>query len=158
VERVRNTAAAIDPTLHVQVLQSVSPGGRFTQIQRGLFIGLVAVLLLSGASLLVSILEQLQERRRLLSVLVAVGARRATMGWSVLWQTTIPVVLGLGLATLVGTGLGAILLAVTGQPIRPNWSSIASVCGAAAGVVVLVTAVSLPALWRLMRPDGLRTE
>jgi hypothetical protein len=30
--------------------------------------------------------------------------------------------------------------------------------GAGAGVVLSVTALSLPPLWRLMRPDGLRTE
>jgi hypothetical protein len=29
---------------------------------------------------------------------------------------------------------------------------------AAAGVVLLVTAASMPVLWRLMRADGLRTE
>jgi hypothetical protein len=30
--------------------------------------------------------------------------------------------------------------------------------GIAAAVVLLVTAFSLPALWRLLRPSGLRTE
>jgi hypothetical protein len=30
--------------------------------------------------------------------------------------------------------------------------------GAGAGLILLVTLVSLPALWRLMGPDGLRTE
>jgi hypothetical protein len=34
----------------------------------------------------------------------------------------------------------------------------AGIAGAGAAVVLLVTALSLPALWRLMRPDGLRAE
>ncbi len=30
--------------------------------------------------------------------------------------------------------------------------------GAGGALIVLVTLLSLPLLWRLMRPDGLRTE
>jgi hypothetical protein len=158
VERVRNTAAAIDPKTQVQVLQSTRTADRFSEIQRGLLIGLVATLALIGASLLVSMVEQLQERRRLLAVLVAVGTRRATLGWSILWQTAVPVGLGLLLAAVVGGGVGAALLKMAGGPVRLNWSGIAGISGAAAAVVLLVTALSLPVLYRLMRPEGLRTE
>ena len=158
VERVRNTAAAVDPTSQVTVLQATQTANRFSQIQRGLFIGLVAVLTLIGASLLVSMVEQLQERRRLLAVLVAVGIRPATVGWSILWQTAVPVGLGLLLAGVVGGGVGAALLKMAGVPIRLNWPGIAGISGAAAAVVLLVTALSLPVLYRLMRPSGLRTE
>jgi hypothetical protein len=35
---------------------------------------------------------------------------------------------------------------------------IGGIGAAAAGVVLLVTLLSLPALWRITRPDGLRTE
>ncbi|GGR86937.1 hypothetical protein GCM10010269_27600 [Streptomyces humidus] len=45
-------------------------------------------------SLLVSRLEQLRERRRLLSSLIAFGTRRRTLPLSVLRQTTIPIGLG----------------------------------------------------------------
>ncbi|MFE7540351.1 hypothetical protein [Streptomyces platensis] len=40
----------------------------------------------------------------------------------------------------------------------PDWSVIWPMAGAGAALVVLVTLLSLPALWRLMRPEGLRTE
>src|SRR5207245_8147135 len=130
----------------------------FSQLQRGLFIGLVAVLALIGASLLVSMVEQLQERRRLLAVLVAVGTRRATLGWSILWQTAGPVGLGLLLAAVVGSGVGVALLKMAGEPVRLNWPGIAGISGVAASVVLVVTALSLPVLYRLMRPEGLRTE
>jgi ABC-type antimicrobial peptide transport system permease subunit len=157
-EYVRNTAFGISPAMSVSILQAERESSRFTDIRRGLFIGLVVTLLLIGASLLVSTLEQLQERRRLLAVLVALGTRRATLSWSVLWQTAVPVLLGLGLAVVTGGGLGAVLLAMVGERVRFDWLSMAGVAGVGSAVVLLVTALSLPALWRLMRPEALRTE
>ncbi|MGC9667288.1 FtsX-like permease family protein [Planosporangium sp. 12N6] len=157
-EHVRNTAYGISPAMYVNQLRQTTTSDQFAAVRRGLLAGLVVTLLLIGASLLVSMLEQLQERRRLLAVLVAFGTRRATLGWSVLWQTTVPVLLGLGLAVVTGGGLGAVLLAMVGEPVRFDWPSMAGIAGAGAAVVLLVTALTLPALWRLMRPEALRTE
>jgi hypothetical protein len=157
-EHVRNTIAGISPLMGIYSLQSSQQDSTFGKVRRGLFIGVVAVMLLIGASLLVTTLEQLRERRRLLAVLVAFGTRRSTMSWSVLFQTAVPVLLGLALATVLGTVLGAALLRVVGEPVRLDWASLAQLSGVAAGVVLLVTVLSLPALWRLMRPDGFRTE
>jgi hypothetical protein len=157
-EHIRNAAFSVDPAMYVNVLRSKNHSNQFTTIRHGLFAGLVVTLLLIGASLLVSMLEQLQERRRLLAVLVAFGTRRATLSWSVLWQTAVPVLLGLGLAVVAGGGLGAVLLAMVDEPLRFDWLSMAGIAGVGAVVVLLVTALSLPALWRLMRPEALRTE
>ncbi|GAA3780553.1 ABC transporter permease [Plantactinospora mayteni] len=158
IELVRNVAAGIGPGADVQTLRATEEVTRFAQLRRGLYVGVVATLLLLGASLLVGILEQLRERRRSLAVLVAFGTRRGTLGASVLWQTALPVLLGLALAILLGTALGGILLALVGQAVRLDWSSIGAMSGIAAGVVLLVTGASLPVLWRLLRPTGLRTE
>src|SRR5919197_1154802 len=70
--------------------------------RRGVLAGAVLTLALVGASLLVSLLEQVRERRRLLATLAAFGTRRATLGWSVLWQSAVPVALGLLLAIAAG--------------------------------------------------------
>jgi hypothetical protein len=51
-----------------------------------------------------------------------------------------------------------VLLAMVNEPVGFSWGSIAGMVAAGAGVVLAVTALSLPLLWRLMRPDGLRTE
>ncbi|GAA0579121.1 ABC transporter permease [Streptomyces crystallinus] len=157
-DRVLNTAWADDPFTRARVLNDQKTASRFAGVRRGLYIGAAAVLMLIGTSLLVSMLEQLRERKRLLSSLVAFGTRRTTLSWSVLWQTAVPVTLGLTLATGVGLGLGAVLLRMVGHPILVDWPSVLAMVGIGAGVVVLVTALSLPPLWRLMRPDGLRTE
>jgi hypothetical protein len=158
VDHVRNTGMRVDPTDPTMVLRASDESGRFGAVRRGLLIGAVAVLLMIGASLLVSMLEQLRDRRRLLAVLVAFGTRRGTLALSVLWQTAVPVVLGLALAVVGGLGLGAVLLRLTGERIRVDWPDVAAMAGAGGGVVLLVTVLSLPPLWRMMRPDGLRTE
>ncbi|MFI1950624.1 FtsX-like permease family protein [Streptomyces xinghaiensis] len=157
-EHVRNTMVEVAPLGEVYTLRSTVQGERFTAISRALFIGATATLLLIGASMIVSTLEQLRERRRLLSVLVAFGTRRRTLAWSVLWQTAVPVTLGLALAAVGGVGLGAVLLKMVNTPVSVDWSSLGLMTGVGAGLVLLVTLLSLPPLWRMMRPDGLRTE
>ena len=158
LDRVRNAIWAINPLGNISRFLLSVQTDRFAQIQRGLSIGAVVILLLIGASLLVTVLEQLRDRRRLLAILVAFGTRRSTIAWSILWQAAVPILLGLTLAVIAGITLGAVLLQMVSESVRIDWTMVGSVAGIAAGVVLLVTAASMPALWRLMRADGLRTE
>ncbi|MDX6215657.1 MAG: hypothetical protein QOG99_1241 [Frankiales bacterium] len=158
LDRVRNAIWAINPLGNISRFLVTVQTDRFAQIQRGLSIGAVVILLLIGASLLVTVLEQLRDRRRLLAILVAFGTRRSTIAWSILWQAAVPILLGLTLAVIAGITLGAVLLQMVSESVRIDWTMVGSVAGIAAGVVLLVTAASMPALWRLMRADGLRTE
>ncbi|WP_030764966.1 MULTISPECIES: FtsX-like permease family protein [unclassified Streptomyces] len=158
LDRARNAVFKADPFATAMRLRDTREAAGYSSIRTGLFFGATAVLLLIGGSLLVSQLEQLRERRRLLSSLVAFGTKRSTLGLSVLWQTAVPIVLGLVLAAGVGVGLGAVLMGMAAQPVRIDWASVLGMTAAGAGVVVVVTLLSLPPLLRLMRPDGLRTE
>ncbi|MGK5676007.1 FtsX-like permease family protein [Micromonospora sp. URMC 106] len=158
VEHVRNVAAGADPFASVLTLTETRQANTFVNIKRGLYIGAAVTLLLIGASMLVGVLEQLRERRRLLAMLVAVGTRRSTLSWSVLWQSAVPVVIGLVLAVAFGLGLGAVLLRMVHAPVAVAWPAVGVSTGLGAAVVLLVTGLSLPALWRLTRPDGIRTE
>ncbi|UIX31084.1 ABC transporter permease [Streptomyces sp. GQFP] len=155
---VRNTSMKIDRLSEPMTWTSSDRSERFDSIRTGLFVGATCVLLLIGVSLLVSQLEQLRERRKLLSSLVAFGTRRRTLSLSVLWQTAIPIGLGLLLASAVGLTLGAVLLKMTSTSIHVDWTAVLAMTGIGAGVVFLVTLLSLPPLLRLMRADGLRTE
>ncbi|GAA2243716.1 FtsX-like permease family protein [Streptomyces indiaensis] len=157
-DHVRNTAARLDPAVQPMTWSSIDSNDRYAAIRTGLSVGSACVLALIGASLLVSQLEQLRERRKLLSALVAFGTRRRTLGLSVLWQTAIPIGLGLLLAAAVGVALGAVLLRMTDTSVRVDWPSVLSMTGIGAGVVLVVTLLSLPPLLKLMRPEGLRTE
>ncbi|MGW6783749.1 ABC transporter permease [Streptomyces sp. NPDC054987] len=158
LDRARTAVFKTDPLVATMTLRDTAQTVGFSAIRTGLFFGAAAVLVLIGASLFVSQLEQLRERRRLLCALVAFGTRRSTLSLSVLWQTAVPIVLGLVLATFVGTGLGAVLMGMAAHPIRIDWPSVLAMTGVGAGVVAAVTLLSLPPLLRLMRPDGLRTE
>ncbi|WP_405584112.1 ABC transporter permease [Streptomyces sp. NBC_01092] len=157
-EYIRNVVARIDPLAHTYSWSATEENDKYASIRTGLLVGSVFVLALIGASLLVSQLEQLRERRKLLSALVAFGTRRRTLSLSVLWQTAIPVGLGLVLATTVGVTLGSVLLKMTRTPVTMDWASVLTMTGVGAAVVGVVTLLSLPPLLRMMRPEGLRTE
>lgn len=156
-EYVRNTAARLDPGMRLVTMNSVERDRQYASIQTGLQVGATATLLLIAASMLVSQLEQLRERKRLLSVLVAFGTRRVTLGWSVLWQTAVPVAIGLAVAVAGGLALGATLCWMVGKEVS-GWWLFLPMAGAGAALILLVTLLSLPPLWRMMRPDGLRSE
>ncbi|WP_435242681.1 ABC transporter permease [Streptomyces cucumeris] len=157
-EYIRNTVARVDPLASTYGWSATQENAKYTSIRTGLFVGSFFVLALIGASLLVSQLEQLRERKKLLSALVAFGTRRRTLSLSVLWQTALPVGLGLVLATTVGITLGSVLLKMTRTPVAMDWTSVLTMTGVGAAVVGVVTLLSLPPLLRMMRPEGLRTE
>ncbi|WP_228980377.1 FtsX-like permease family protein [Streptomyces sp. DH12] len=156
-EHARNAAARVDPLARVRALQDVERDGRYTSVRRGVLAAASATMGLIALSLLVSMVEQLRERRGPLAALVAFGTRRSTLGWSVLWQTALPVGLGLVISVAGGLALGAALLRMIDKTVV-DWWVFLPVVGVGAGLVLVVTLLSLPALWRLMRPDGLRTE
>ncbi|MFJ9812000.1 FtsX-like permease family protein [Streptomyces sp. NPDC101158] len=156
-EYVRNTVAELDPLTRVQTLQDVERDAQFSSVRTGIMIGATLTMLLVAVSLLVTTLEQLRERKRLLSSLVAFGTRRATLGWSVLWQTAVPIVLGLALSVAGGLALGLVLLRMIGKQVE-DWWVFLPVTGVGAALIALVTVLSLPLLLRLVRADGLRTE
>jgi hypothetical protein len=158
IEHARNAVAAVDLTIPVGTLGEDTTPDELQTIRSWLLAGAVVVLVLIAAGLLIGMIEQLRERRRLLAALLAVGVRRRTLGGALLVQTAVPVALGLGLAIGAGVLLGALLLQIAGEPVALDGWMIVSLTGAAAAVVVLVTALSVPVLLRAMRPDGLRTE
>ncbi|MEV6331734.1 FtsX-like permease family protein [Streptomyces sp. NPDC051909] len=156
-EHVRNTVAALSPLTRVQTLRNMERDAQYSSVRTGILVGATLTMLLVSVSLLVTTLEQLRERRRLLSSLVAFGTRRSTLGWSVLWQTAVPIALGLALSVAGGLALGVVLLRMIGKRVE-DWWVFLPVAGVGGALILLVTLLSLPLLWRLMRADGLRTE
>jgi FtsX-like permease family protein len=157
-DRVRDAVARDNPFAQVATVSAVTVNHRYDSIRHGITVGAIAVLLLIGASLLVTMLEQLRDRRRSLAVLTAFGVRRRTLAASILWQTAIPMALGLALALAAGLALGTALLRLANTAPRVDWTDVATMLGGGAAVVLLVTLLALPALSRLMRPEGIRTE
>jgi hypothetical protein len=157
VEHVRNHIGVDSTGIDLRTLQQESGNSVLTDIGDALRAGAVLTMLVIGASMVISTVEQLRERRRQLSVLIAFGTSRSTLAASVLWQTAIPVVLGLVIAVVGGVGLGLLLLRLADLPVT-DWLGFVPLMGAGFGVIALVTLASLPYLWRMTSPEGLRTE
>lgn len=120
--------------------------------------GLLFIMLLAAISMLVLALEQVRERQRPLAVLASVGVPRSTVARSLLWQTAIPMVLGVAVAVGTGIGLAALGLRMIRKPLLIDWSTIGLLSAATIALVLLVTALTLPALRSAMRLSSLRTE
>lgn len=158
IEYVRNTAFRLAPGSWAGSGDAKASAKAYRTVRRAIFAGAYVVLAIIALSLLVGALEQLRERRPVLAALSAFGVPRGTLMRSVLWQAAVPVVLGLIVSVSVGVVLAVLLLRVAGQTFTADWPSIAAMAGAGAATIVLVTVASLPAVTRLMRPEGLRTE
>ncbi|MFD7917818.1 FtsX-like permease family protein [Streptomyces sp. NPDC059740] len=157
LERVRTAIYRDAPAASVLQMQETKVSDQFAGVRKAIFAAAVGVLLLIGASMVVTQAEQLRERRRQLAVLVAFGTRRATLGASVLWQAAVPVVLGLVLASVFGMGLGWALLRLLDEGVT-DWFAFWPMTAVGAVLIALVTLTSLPLLWRLMRAEGLQSE
>lgn len=161
VEHVRNAMGALTWRTYSYYYGVTDPSERikqFQSIRQGLLAGSLVTLLLAGASLLVLALEQVRERRRPLAVLAASGVPRGALGRSLLWQNAVPLVLALVISIAVGCGLAVLLLRIVSQPIVMDWAGIAILSTAAAVLVAVVTALTLPSLRRATGALGLRSE
>ncbi|GAA1094209.1 FtsX-like permease family protein [Nocardiopsis metallicus] len=157
-EELRATVASLDPTAQVRFPITSATLPAMVRMRAALIAGALACLAVIAAGLVVGTVEQIRERKRVHAVLSAFGTRRRTLVASVLWQTTLPVLLGLALATVTGMALGALTLLLVGFPVAFVSTDILIIVGAGAGVALLTTLLALPALLRTMRPEGLRWE
>ncbi|RSD09396.1 FtsX-like permease family protein [Amycolatopsis eburnea] len=143
------------------VVASLGTGrdGTYALITRVLSVGSVLVLLLAAGSLLIAAWEQLRERRRSLAALMANGVGRGVLARSLLWQLAIPVAVAVFVAVLAGLGLDWLLLTwVVHRPMVVDLATIGVLTATAAAAVLVVTAVTLPVLWRSAGLEQLREE
>ncbi len=161
-DQIANGVANLTWQVNVQSLNSGdvlnADQKTFVTIRSALLAGSLFTLLLAGVSMLVLALEQVRERRRPLAVLAAAGVPRSALGRSLLWQTAVPVVLAVLVAVGTGIGLAALVIRMTSLTLRIDWFTIGIFAGAALALVLLVTALTLPALRNAMRLSALRTE
>lgn len=130
----------------------------FATIRNLLIAAALFTILLAGVSLLVLALEQVRERRRPLAMLSAAGVRRAVLARSLLWQTAVPVVVGVVAAVGTGIGLAALVLRMTHLAWQPDWGVIGLLAAAAVVLALVVTGATLPSLRGATRLGAMRTE
>jgi hypothetical protein len=148
----------VDPLPVVRVQQTAEESNRFAGIRTGLTVGGLVVLLAIGASLLVSGLDQVAERRQVHAVLHAMGTPAGVLSGALVFGSLIPVALGTALAVLTGIGLGALLLTVTGSTIVLDPLGIGLTAATSGLVVLLVSAGLIPSVQRSDHRGGLRSE
>jgi hypothetical protein len=155
--RIAGVAAEIDPLAPFTAL--VPQHDKFAELRAALDIGSTVILLMMGVGLLLDVAARLHDRRRLLGVIAAIGARRSTVVWSVLLQAIVPLLAGLALAVGAGTALGAALMRMSQVPIRFGAAAILTPVAVGAALVLITTiAVLLPAAHRITRTEELRFE
>ena len=75
-DRLRTAAAKLDPRFSVDFPAPPNGDPALRAIERALLAGVAATLLLIATSMLIGAVEQLRDRKRILSILVAFGTRR----------------------------------------------------------------------------------
>jgi len=158
IDRLRTAVSQVDPTADVRDIRVTNVDRTLGTVRQLMLVGTVALLAVVAASLVVGVLDQQRERRRIWAVLAAFGTPRRVLGAAVMWQVAIPVALGVGLALVTGTVLAASLQSLVGAPLGLNWSDLAVIAASATGAVALATAATLPGLRRSTGPHGLRAE
>jgi hypothetical protein len=155
--QLRGVAAGIDP---LAMFTAFAPEhDKYAHLRTALDVGSTIILLMMGTGLLLDVAARLHDRRRLLGVLTAVGARRSTVVWSVLLQALMPILAGLALALGAGVALGAVLMRMSQVPIR--FDALTVLTPVAAGLILVLAttvAVLLPAVRRVTRTEELRYE
>jgi FtsX-like permease family protein len=116
------------------------------------------VLAVAAMSLLMLSIEQISERRRPLAALSAAGVPIGVLARGALWQTGIPVVVGVVLAVTAGLGLTAPILRLADRPMIIDVPVLLTLAGTTVVAVLLVTALTMPLLRQVTRLDTLRSE
>jgi cell division protein FtsX len=165
LERIRNA-------VHGPYAPVVRPRGEledyadevFGLVDAGVTFGIAITFAIAAATMLVTAVDAVGERRRSLATLAAVGASNGVLRRALAIETTLPmlsgVVLGLS-AAIFGTWM--VFKGVTayeGLDEMPTiqWRSLGYVVVFAIVATVVATVATFPSLGRAIRPDSLRTE
>jgi cell division protein FtsX len=133
-------------------------------VDAGVTFGIAITFAIAAATMLVTAVDAVGERRRSLATLAAVGASRGVLRRALAIETTLPmlsgVVLGLS-AAILGTWM--VFKGVTeyeGLDEMPTiqWRSLGFVVVFAIVATVVATIATFPSLGRAIRPESLRTE
>ncbi|MFI5610709.1 FtsX-like permease family protein [Amycolatopsis sp. NPDC051903] len=138
--------------------EPAAPAGIVATIRAILLTASLFVLAVAALSLLMLAVEQITERRRALAALSASGVPLGVLARSSFAQTALPVVIGVALAVVAGTGLTLPILRAADIPVKLDGGLIAGMAGAAVAAVLVVTACTIPLLRQVTRVESLRAE
>jgi cell division protein FtsX len=133
-------------------------------VNAGVTFGIAITFAIAAATMLVTAVDAVGERRRSLATLAAVGASRSVLRRALAIETTLPMLSGvvLGLAAAI-LGTWMVFKGVTayeGIDEMPTiqWRSLGYVVVFAIVATIVATIATFPSLGRAIRPDSLRME
>jgi cell division protein FtsX len=136
----------------------------FGLVDAGVTFGIAITFAIAAATMLVTSVDAVGERRRSLATLAAVGASRGVLRRALAIETTLPmlsgVVLGLS-AAILGTWMvfkGVTAYEELDEMPTIQWRSLGFVVVFAIVATVVATIATFPSLGRAIRPESLRTE
>jgi hypothetical protein len=165
VERIRNA-------LHGPSAPRVSPRGELEDyadevpalVGGAVTLGLLITFAIAAATMLITTVDAVGERRRSLAALAAVGTSRGVLRRALVVETAFPMLAGVALgigSAIAGTWM--VFRAVTAYEEltqRPPiyWRSLGIVLTFAVIATVVASIATFPSLGRAIRPESLRTE
>jgi len=161
LERVRTALAwrASDVRTVGSLRQTVSQSSnQETVLARGAVAVAILMLMITAASLLVSTVDGMMERRRPTAVLSALGVPASVIRRSVILQILLPLCIALALGAGVALAVTALLFRTLKEPLLLPIRQLTLTAAAVGLAVVVVSALSLPWVRVTRRPELLRTE
>jgi hypothetical protein len=164
VERIRNALAGSE---NINVYPRGTPEDYSDEVpvlvDAAVTLGIAIAFAIAAATLLVTAVDAVGERRRSLAMLAAVGTSRGVLRRALTVETALPMLAGvaLGLASAIG-GTWMVFEAVAvlegGDPPPVYWQSLGYVGVFATVATIVATIATFPSLGRAIRPESLRTE
>ncbi len=125
--------------------------------ETGVLLAAVLTLIVAALGLIVTAMEQLAQRRRSLTLAVAAGTPRSVITRSLILGASIPLVAGVVLAVIIGSGLAMFLADLFGGPGGLDWGVVVGFSGLTILAVMATTVAVLPLVDRYTRLEDLRT-
>jgi len=161
LERARTALAwrATDVQTVRSLRQTVSHSSRQETVLADVAVAVaILMLMITAASLLVSTVDGMMERRRPIAVLSALGVPASVIRRSVILQILLPLCIALALGTGVALAVTALLFRTLSEPLLLPIRQLTLTAAAVGLAVVIVSALSLPWVRVTRRPEPLRTE
>jgi FtsX-like permease family protein len=159
VERVRNALVWANGSAETasEARASLGPGTQ-TRWVRLLELAMLLLLVVTGASILVSTVDGLMERRRPIAALSAMGVPTGVIRRSVLVQIALPLSLGLALGAASGLLVTKLVSVIADDALTLPLNQLMVTAAGVGAIALLATAASLPWVRVSRRPELLRTE
>ena len=158
LERIRNALPWIGEAFAVDHWRLQSPATSDHAVARVVLALAVVILLVTGASLLISTVDGVVERRRSHAMLTAIGASPSVIRRSVFVQVAIPLAIALLLGSLGALILTSFVFRVIGEPGLLPVRAIVELAVAAGVMVLAVTGFAMPWVKSSERAELLHTE